>query len=486
MTQDTASTTRDGTGEEPELKRVMGPGLLLLFIIGDIVGAGIFAITGSVAGQVGGVAWLPFVVAFAIATVTACSYLELVTKYPQASGAALYVHKAFGLHFVTFIVAFTVMCSGITSASTSSSLVATNLLQGLDGIFGGVPTGKWATLFTALAIIVVLGLINLRGVGESVKLNVVMTVVTMVALGIVIAIGMVAAASGEGDVGRIVIFETEGDKGMFAAVTVATAIAFFAMVGFEDSVNMVEETKDPQRIFPRMMLTGLGVCVVLYILVAITVVLVIPIDDIANPENPDAGILLDVVRIGAPDIPVDTIFPFLTVFAVVNTALINMLMASRLVYGMAKQGVLPRALGHVLPGRRTPWSAIAFTTLVAVGLITYVRLQDGTSVVGALGGTTALLLLAVFAVVNVCVLVLRRDPTPDDGFRVPTFLPVVGALACAYLVGPWARLPEQYIQYRIGGVLLLIGVALWAVTWFANRALRSERTGFREVEDLEG
>jgi amino acid transporter len=140
----------------------------------------------------------------------------------------------------------------------------------------------------------------------------------------------------------------------------------------------------------------------------------------------------------------------------------------------------------VLPGRRTPWAAIAFTTLIAMGLITYVRLSDNTSVVSALGGTTALLLLAVFAVVNVCVLILRRDPTPEGAFRVPTAVPVVGAVACAYLVGPWARLPEQYIQYRIGGALLVIGVVLWAVTWFANRALRSERTGFRDVEDLDG
>lgn len=485
----TAPTGQTGqaTGE-PELKRVMGPGLLLLFIIGDIVGAGIFAITGSVAGQVGGVAWLPFLVAFAIATVTACSYLEMVTKYPEASGAALYVHKAFGMHFVTFIVAFTVMCSGITSAATSSNLVAGNLLVGLDRVVGGVPTGNVATLLTALAIVVLLALVNIRGVSESVKLNVVMTVVTILALAIVITIGIWTAASGEGDVGRITVFESSDDRNLFAAVTVATAIAFFAMVGFEDSVNMVEETKNPLKVFPRVMLTGLGFCALLYVLVAITVVLVIPLDDISTPTS-EAGILLDVVKIGAPGIPVDTIFPFLTVFAVVNTALINMLMASRLVYGMAKQGVLPRSLGHVLPSRRTPWVAIAFTTALAIGLICYVRLSDpdgeGT-VVPALGGTTALLLLAVFAVVNVCVLVLRRDATPEGAFRVPTVLPVVGAVACLYLVGPWARLPEQYIQYRIGGALLVIGVVLWAVTWFANRALRSERTGFRDVEDLEG
>ena len=104
---------------EPSLRRVMGPWLLLLFIIGDILGTGIYALTGQVAKQVGGAVWLPFLLAFVVALITALSYLELVTKYPQAAGAALYTHKAFGIHFVTFIVAFAVMCSGITSASTA-------------------------------------------------------------------------------------------------------------------------------------------------------------------------------------------------------------------------------------------------------------------------------------------------------------------------------------------------------------------------------
>ena len=132
-----ATDTLDVDGPEPDLKRVMGPKLLLLFIVGDILGAGVYAVTGELAGQVGGIAWLPFLVAFAVATLTAFSYLELVTKYPQAAGAALYTHKAFGIHFVTFLVAFTVVCSGITSASTSSGLLASNLLIGLDEIFPG-------------------------------------------------------------------------------------------------------------------------------------------------------------------------------------------------------------------------------------------------------------------------------------------------------------------------------------------------------------
>src|SRR5215204_6667115 len=109
----------------------MGPKLLLLFIIGDILGTGVYALTGQVAGEVGGAAWAPFLVAFIVATITAMSYLELVTKYPQAAGAALYTHKAFGVHFVTFLVAFAVICSGIASASTSSNVLAQNLTGGL-------------------------------------------------------------------------------------------------------------------------------------------------------------------------------------------------------------------------------------------------------------------------------------------------------------------------------------------------------------------
>ena len=142
----TATTTeRDVNGPEPDLKRVMGPGLLLLFIVGDILGAGVYAVTGQLAGQVGGIAWLPFLVAFVVATLTAFSYLELVCKYPQAAGAALYTHKAFGIHFVTFLVAFAVVCSGITSASTSSGLLASNLLAGLDEGIGGRAAGNGTT-----------------------------------------------------------------------------------------------------------------------------------------------------------------------------------------------------------------------------------------------------------------------------------------------------------------------------------------------------
>ncbi len=476
---------RDVNGPEPDLKRVMGPGLLLLFIVGDILGAGVYAVTGRIAGQVGGVAWLPFLVAFIVATLTAFSYLELVCKYPQAAGAALYTHKAFGVHFITFLVAFTVVCSGITSASTSSGLLASNLLVGLNEGIDAVPTGDGATLVVALAFMVLLALINLRGVGESVKFNVLLTLIEMAALAIVIVIGFVAIGGGDSDLSRITVFENPEEKGLFAAVTIATAIAFFSMVGFEDSVNMVEETKNPEKIFPRMMFTGLGIAVIIYMLVAVSVVAVIPAGDIATPTNPEAGILLDVVRVGAPDIPIDKVFPFMTVFAVANTALINMLMASRLIYGMANQGVLPRGLGKVLPTRRSPWAAIVFTTVLALGLIVVVRLQAENSVVAALSGTTALLLLAVFSVVNVAVLVLRREPGRPGGFKAPTVVPCSAPSPCLYLLGPWARLEADMIQYKIAAGLLALGVALWVVTYFVNRATGTTST-FDDVDHLAG
>jgi amino acid transporter len=243
----------------------MGPWLLLLFIVGDILGTGIYALTGQVAKQVGGVVWLPFLVAFVVAVMTAFSYLELVTKYPKAAGAALYTHKAFGIHFVTFIVAFAVMCSGITSASTASRAFAANM----SSAFGLDLAGVGITLI-GLAFMAVVAIINFRGVGESVKANVVLTCVELSGLLIIIVIGLWAIGAGEGDVSRITEFKITADTSAFWAVIGATTLAFFAMVGFEDSVNMAEECKNPSGIFPKVLLTGLLITGLIYVLVSIS------------------------------------------------------------------------------------------------------------------------------------------------------------------------------------------------------------------------
>lgn len=444
-------TARTDPEQQPELKRVIGPWLLLLFIVGDILGTGIYALTGRVAGEVGGAVWVPFLVAFGVAMITGFSYLELVTKYPQAAGAALYTHKAFGIHFLTFMVTFAVMSSGITSAATAAKAFAANFAEAFE--FDGA-NGLVLTLI-ALAFMALVAAINLRGVGESVKANVLLTCVELSGLLIVICIGLWALGFGNGDFGRIVEFDT-GDRSAFGGVIAATTLAFYAMVGFEDSVNMAEETKEPSRIFPKILLTGLLLTGAIYVVVSITAVALVPPDKLAEGDTP----LLQVVEIGAPGFPTQ-IFAFITMFAVANSALINMLMASRLLYGMAKHKVVPRSLGRVHPSRRTPYIAIIFTTLVALGLLLFV------GEVPELGGTTALLLLVVFTIVNVAVLVLRRDRVGHEHFRTPTPLPVLGAVCCAYLATPFTdRNPQQYL---IAGILLAVGVVLWALTALWNK-----------------
>jgi len=442
---------------------VLGPGLLLLFIVGDILGTGVYALTGDVAGEVGGAAWVPFLVAFAVALVTAFSYLELVTKYPHAAGAALYTHKAFGIHFVTFLVMFAVMSSGITSASTASRAFASNLLAGLNLDWGAV-----GLIVIALSFMTLIAAINYRGVGESVKTNVVLTMVELSGLLLVILVGLWVIVGGDADWGAVTAFDTSEDKSAFLAVTAATSLAFFAMVGFEDSVNMAEETKDPSRIFPKIMLTGLSITGLIYVLVSISAVAIVPVGDLAASDTP----LLEVVEAGAPGLPISDLFPFIAMFAVANSALINMLMASRLLYGMGKQLVLPPVLAKVHPERRTPWVSILFTTALAFGLIIYVA-QTSPDSVAVLGGTTSLLLLAVFTVVNVAVLVLRRDPVDHDHFHAPTAVPVIGALACAYLVTPLSG--RDTSNYEVAGLLLALGVVLWALTWLVVRKLRGEQ-----------
>ncbi len=452
----------EAVDQEPRLRRVMGPGLLLLFIVGDILGTGVYALIGDVAAEVGGAAWVPFLIAFVIAAITALSYLELVTKYPQAAGAALYAQKAFSKPFFTFVVAFVVMCAGITSAATASRFFAANFFIAFQFSWGTA-----GYLLVALVFIAVLAAVNLRGVGQSIKLNVVLSAVAATGLLLVIGVGMWAFVGGQhADYSRIVAFDTAGDKSIFLAVSSATSLAFFAMVGFEDSVNMAEETKDPVKTFPKVLLSGLSIAGVVYAVIAVIAVALVPVGVLKTSDTP----LVEVVQVGAPSLPIKDILPFISMVAVTNTALINMLMASRLVYGMARQRVLPPLLGAVSPKSRSPWVAIVFTTSVAFGVIAYVTVFASDDAIAALGGTTSLLLLAVFAMVNVAVLVLRRDTSTEEPrrhYRTPTPLPYIGCAASLYLVTPLSGRPGQ--QYVLAAILIGSGVVLSMATQLFRR-----------------
>ena len=333
-------------GESPEeipLKRVIGQRVLLIFIVGDILGAGIYALVGEVGAEVGGAIWASFTAALVLAVLTAFAYAELVTKYPQAAGTALYVDRAFGIPFLTFMVAFAVMASGITSASTLSRAFAGDYFsQFLD-----LPL-----LLVALLFIAVVAAINLRGISESVRVNVVLTIVEVAGLALIVLIGAVALGQGDADFGRNFEFR-EGESVVFA-IAGGAALAFYALIGFEDAVNVAEETRDPSRVFPRALFGGLAIAGVIYLLVTLTASMVVPTGTLADSDGP----LLEVVRLGPLDIP-EKLFAFIALLAVANGALINMIMASRLVYGMARRagaaaGLRPRAGGaaHAARGDR--------------------------------------------------------------------------------------------------------------------------------------
>ncbi|MFJ2025331.1 APC family permease [Streptomyces sp. NPDC087897] len=441
---------QEGPGGAPPLKRALGPKLLILFVIGDILGTGIYATTGNVAGKVGGALWLPFVIGFAVALLTAASYVELVGKYPKAAGAALYTQKAFKVPFLTFVVAFMVMCSGLSSASAAA--------RAFSGDYLGEFTDAVPPTLIAVLFVLALAAINLRGVAESVKANVVLTLVEVGGLAVILAIGAYAVFSGEGDPARLTRIETGGTGyALLTGVLGATALGFFAFVGFEDSVNMAEETKNPARDFPRAIFVGVGVTGTVYVLVALVSSLLVDSRALADSSGP----LLEVVKAGGVDFP-PKLFALIALFAVTNSALINIMMASRLCYGMANERILPPAMGKVLSGRRTPWVGIVFVSALAIGLVS-------TGEIEGLGDTTSFLLLCVFAVVNVAVLVLRRDRVEHRHFRTPTALPVLGALTSLVLASPLAdRGGDVYVR---AGILLLIGIGLWAV----NKAVMTAR-----------
>jgi len=310
-------------------------------------------------------------------------------------------------------------------------------------------------------------------VSQSVKANVVLTCIEVSGLAIIIGVGIFAVASGDGEPGRLIEINT-ADTNWLLAITAASSLAFFAMVGFEDSVNMAEECRDPQRIFPKALLSGLATAALIYVLVAITSSLLIAANDLAAAES---GALLEVIGVGAPNFPI-WIFEWIGLFAVINSALINMLMASRLLYGMANERILPKIFGTVHPFRRTPWVSILATSLIAAALLAGTA---GTKAVTTLGGTTALLLLCVFTVVNIALLVLRKEKVAHRHFRAPRWTPIVGAVLCAYLAIPWLS-GRPASDYWVGLVLIGVGVLLWFVNWAVMRS-RGEQVKARAHED---
>src|SRR3712207_5453630 len=387
--------------EHPELRRGIGPWLLLFFVLGDIVGAGIYALVGEVGGLIGGAIWAAFLCAFILAIFTAASYAELVTKYPRAGGSATYVNNAFRNPFISFMVAFAVMASGITSACTLTLAFSGDYLAQ----FITVPV-----LGAALVFMILINLINFYGISESVRINVILTIVEITGLLLIIVIGVGALFAGTGDPGRA--FEFKEGTSVLTALLAGTVLAFYALIGFADSVNVAEETRHPSNTYPRAIFGALLLAGVIYLLVTFTASMVVPTGTLAESSGP----LREVVERGPIAVPT-TLFAAIALLAVSNGALINMIMASRLIYGMADQGVMPTVFSNVHPGRRTPWVSIIFTT--AIALILLVTIGGNDEALSTLGSTTVVLLLIAFVMVNISVLVLRRDEVGHEHFHAP-------------------------------------------------------------------
>jgi amino acid transporter len=213
---------------------------------------------------------------------------------------------------------------------------------------------------------------------------------------------------------------------------------------------VAEETKNPSRVFPPALFLGLGIALAVYILVTLIAGMAVPVDTLSESDGP----LLEVVQLG-PLAMNTKVFSAIALFALTNGALINMIMASRLVYGMAAQGIVPRVMGRVNGARRTPWVAIVFVAVLAFCLVALGDLES-------LADTTVLLLLMVFVCVNIAVLILRRDPVDHEHWRAPTVLPVLGALACLGLIVQKAV--EDAVIFAYAGGLILVGVVLWGVS----------------------
>jgi amino acid transporter len=421
--------------ESTRLRRTVTGPLLFLFILGDVLGAGVYALVGVMSDAAGGVFWLPLLVALGMALLTAASYAELVTKYPRAGGSAVFAERAFKRPLLSFLVGFAMLAAGVTSAA------------GLALAFGGAYLGQFLDVRPELAAVVFLllvALLNARGIKESLRANLVMTAVEVSGLLLVIVLGAVVLGRGDGDLGRLT--ELPDGVGLGAAVLAGSLIAFYSFVGFETSANIAEEVRDVRRVYPRALFGSLAVAGLVYGLIAVVAPAVVAPADLAASTGP----LLEVVRV-AGGVPLG-LFAVVALIAVANGALLTMIMASRLAFGMAEQGLLPAALGRVLPERRTPWVAIVATTVVAMLLTVTGTLED-------LASTVVLLLLFVFLSTNVAVLVLRRDRVQHQHFRAWTAVPVLAIASCLLLLTQ-----QSASHWLLAGALLAVGALLYAAT----------------------
>lgn len=391
----------------PALSRRLNLPLLTLYGLGTTIGAGIFVLVGKVAGRAGMAAPVSFLVASLLAAFTAFSFAELVARYPRSAGEAIYVREGFRSHRLALAVGLMVALAGVVSGAT--------IINGAVGYLH-----EFVALPQALGVILIVALLTtlaIWGIGESVTVAAALTLLEIGGLLLVIwaAKGSLIELPARG---AELIPPFEGLA--WIGVMSGAMLAFFAFLGFEDLVNVAEEARDVTHTMPAAILLTLVITILLYLLVTTVSVLTVPPGELAQSNAPLAFVYER--STGSPS----WIISGIAVFAVLNGALIQMIMASRVIYGLADQHELPGGLAYVHPRTRTP--------MVATGLVAGVILVLGLGFpLEHLAEATSVIVLIVFALVNLALVMIKRRGTPaPEGIRTyPIWIPAIGFAASA-------------------------------------------------------
>jgi amino acid transporter len=398
---------------QPKLKRVVTTWMLALYGTGNIIGAGVYVLIGKIAEPAGYLSVLAFLVAAVVAFCAALSYAELASRFPVSAGVAVYLHEAFKKPWLSTAIGLFLVIAGAVSIAT--------LLKGFAGYFVElVPVSQ--LLVMAVAILILLA-ITIKGVKESVGFAAILTAVEVGGLLFLIGSILFSQPTAIGDFsGHFMESLGHIDAAAMAGIASAAFIAFYAFIGFEDMVNIAEEVKEPQKAFPRAIMIAMVTVTLLYVLVAVTVLGVVTPDVLGGQSAPLAHAYASATGNSAGIIIV------VSLIATLNGIIVNMIMGSRFLYGMARRGWIPAWFGKV-SGRHVPTRGLWVVALVALGGAALLPISQ-------LAQLTSLLLLFVFFAVNLSLVIIRRRDTKEN-FHMRLSHPMVpwfGVLASGALL----------------------------------------------------
>lgn len=400
----------DGVAERPTLKRGLGLGLLVLYGLGVTVGAGIYVLVGTAGARAGVHAPVAFLVAAGVMALSAASFAELATRMPVAAGEAAYVHAGLRSRVLSLAVGLLVVAAGVISSAAISHGAA-----GYIGVLVPLPP-----VVLVAAVVVVMGIVAAWGITQAVTLAAVMTLIEVGGLLTIVAAGLWRDPALLSDLP--LAFQGLGTGAPWHGILGASLIAFFAFIGFEGMVNVAEEVKRPERTLPIAIAITLIVSSLLYISVVWVVIRSVPADELATTAAP-LSLAYEHLTGASP-----VVVSLIAIFATINGVIVQMVMSSRVVYGLARQGALPAALGNVDERTQTPLLATALVVVVILVLALAFPIDR-------LADATTRVMLVVFTFVNLALLALKlRDDGPPAPFSVPTFLPAIAALSCLALL----------------------------------------------------